>query len=118
MAASESEKNPHIPIHTQRSPSVDRQKQTEKLARQVKELRMAFAITFSTPEGHRVLRWIIEQAGYQRSNIGGNPGLGMNVLQGTLYNSARQSVYLEMRQLIPATTLKLVEYEQVKEIFE
>lgn len=116
MAATESEDKPHIPTHTQRSPSVDREKQTRELERRAKQLRFDFAITFGSPEGRRVLQWLIRESGYQKSQIGGNPQLGMDVLQGTLYNSARVSLYLEMRQLIPAETLKGVEYENIDEI--
>lgn len=118
MSAEESEKKPHIPTHTQRSPSVDRDKQTRELERRAKELRMDFALTFSTAEGRRVLQWLVRESGYQKSNVGGNPGLGMDVLQGTLYNACRQSLYLEMRQLIPAETLKMVEYENINEVLE
>lgn len=118
MAGTESEDKPHIPTHTQRSVAVDRDKQAKEFQRKAKQLRFDFAITFGTPEGRRVLQWIIEQAGYQKSNIGGNPTLGMDILQGTMYNACRQSLYLEMRQLIPAETLKLVEYENITEVLE
>lgn len=114
----ESKETPHIPIHTQRSPSVDREKQTKELERRAKQLRFDFAITFSTAEGRRVLQWLINESGFHKSNIGGNPSLGMDVLQGTLYNASRQALYLEMRQLIPAETLKLVEYENINEVLE
>ena len=113
MAKKESEQTPHVPTHTQRSPSVDRDKQTKELERRAKQLRFDFAITFGTPEGKRVLQWLIKESGYQKSQVGGNPQLGMDVLQGTLYNSARLSIYLEMRQLIPEETLKGVEYAEL-----
>ena len=118
MAGTESEEKPHIPFTHLRSSAIDRDKQTKASENSAKQLRFDFAITFGTPEGRRVLRWLMEQSGYQKSNIGGNPQLGMDVLQGTLYNSARQAIYLEMRQLIPAETLKQVEYENVQEILE
>lgn len=118
MSATESEEKPHIPFHNQRSSSVDRDKQTKEFERRAKQLRFDFAITFGTPEGRRVLKWIIEQSGYQKSNIGGNPALGMDVLQGTLYNASRQAMYLEMRQLIPHEILKQCEYENVTEVLE
>ena len=118
MSKTESENTPHVPVHTQRSPSVDREKQNKEFERRAKQLRFDFAITFGTAEGRRVLKWIIEQSGYQKSNVGGNPQLGMYVLQGTLYNASRQAIYLEMRQLIPAETLKSVEYENISEVLE
>lgn len=118
MAKQESENTPHVPTHTQRSPSVDREKQSRESERRAKQLRMDFAITFGSAEGRRVLKWLIEQSGYQKSNIGGNPTLGMDILQGTMYNASRQAIYLEMRQLIPAETLKMVEYENISEVLE
>lgn len=118
MAGTESEEKSHIPFTHLRSSSVDRDKQAKSFEKAAKQLRIDFAITFGTPEGRRVLKWVIEQSGYQKSNIGGNPQLGMDVLQGTFYNSCRESLYLEMRQLIPAETLKSVEYENVQEILE
>ncbi len=118
MAGQESEDIPYIPTHTQRSQSVDRDKQSKEYERRSKQLRFDFAITFSTPEGRRVLQWIINESGFHKSNIGGNPQLGMDILQGTMYNACRQSLYLEMRQLIPAETLKQVEYENITEVLE
>lgn len=108
----------HIPTHEQRSSSVDKEKRDKEFERRTKQLRFDFAITFGTPEGRRVLQWLIDQSGFHKSNVGGNPSLGMDVLQGTLYNNARQSLYLEMRQLIPHETLKQVEYENITEILE
>lgn len=118
MSKTESENTPHVPTHTQRSPSADREKQTKELERRAKQLRFDFAITFGSPEGRRVLQWLLTESGFHKNNIGGNPQLGMDVLQGTLYNAARQSLYLEMRQLIPAETLKQVEYENISEVLE
>lgn len=118
MSKEETIEQPHIPSHLKRSEATDKDKQRREFEQRAKSLRMDFALTFSTPEGRRVLKWIIQESGYQKSNVGGNPQLGMDVLQGTLYNAARQSLYLEMRQLIPAETLKLIEYENISEVLE
>lgn len=118
MSKEESQEQPHVPTHTQRSPSVNKEKQQKEFERRAKQLRFDMAITFGTPEGRRVLQWLISESGFQKSQVGGNPALGMDVLQGTLYNSARVSIYLELRQLIPAETLKLVEYENISEVLE
>ena len=115
MSASESREQPHVPAHTQRSPSTDKVEQQRSAARQIKAIRMAFALTFNTPEGKQVLKWLFRQAGYGESQIGGNPQLGMDVLQGTLYNNARQSLYIEMRKMIPHELLKQVEFDNVEE---
>ena len=115
MAGTESEKKSHIPFHTQRSEATDKDKQRDAAIKRVVNLRMDMALTFGSPEGKRVLRWILNESGYHKNPVGGNPGLGMDVLQGTLYNSARLSLYRELRQLIPNETLKEIEYESVDE---
>lgn len=118
MSKTESEQTPHVPFHTQRSPSADREKQNKELERRAKQLRFDFAITFSTPEGRRVLQWIIKESGYGKSSVGGNPSIGMNVLEGCLYNEARKSIYLELRQLVSSEILKQVEYENIEDLLE
>lgn len=118
MSKTESQDKPHIPVHTQRSEAADKDKQRKEFDRQTKQLRFDMAFTFGTPEGKRILRWLLHQSGFHKSQVGGNPALGMDVLQGTLYNSARESLYIELRQLIPAETLKQVEYENIDEVLE
>lgn len=118
MAGTESNEKPHIPAHTLRSEATDKDKQRKDFQRRSKQLRFDMAITFGTAEGKRVLQWLINESGFNKSQVGGNPALGMDVLQGTLYNSARASIYLELRQLIPAEILKQVEYENIEEILE
>lgn len=115
MAKEESREVPHVSLHQQRSESVDKDKQRKELDRRVKNLRMDMAITFSPPEGKRVLRWLLLECGFHKTCVGGNPSLGMDVKDGTLYNAARESIYLELRQLIPSEILKEVEYENIDE---
>lgn len=115
MAGQESKEKPHIPLHELRSVSTDKDKQAKEASRRIRALRMDFALTFGSSEGKRVLKWIFEQSGFGQSDIGGNPSLGMDVLQGTLYNGARKSLYIEMRKLIPHETLKQVEFENAEE---
>lgn len=118
MSQKESEEKPFVPTHKQRSPSVDKDEQRKVLEKKHKNLRMDMAITFSTEEGKRVLRWILDECGYHKSCVGGNPALGMDVKDGTLYNAARETIYIELRQLIPHSILKEVEYENINEIIE
>ena len=106
---------PHIPSHTKRSASADKDSQQAERVRRNKSVRMDFAMVFGTPEGRRVLQWVFRESGYSESQVGGNPSLGMDVLQGTLYNSARRSLYIEMRKLIPHEILKTVEFEVIEE---
>jgi hypothetical protein len=115
MAGTESREKPFIPSHTLRSDATDKDDQKKEYSRQLRELRMSFALTFGTPEGKRVLKWLKAQAGYGESLIGGNPNLGMDVAQGTIYNGGRVSLYTEMRKLIPHEILKAVEFENVEE---
>lgn len=115
MSVEESKDKPYIPTHTQRSESVDKDKQHKEIQRRLKSIRMDFAICFGTPEGKRVLKWIFTQSGFGQSQIGGNPQLGMDVLQGTLYNNARESLYIEMRKLTPHEILKQVEFENIED---
>lgn len=115
MSQEESKEKPFIPSHVQRSPATDKDKQHRDAERKVRQLRMDFALTFGPDEGKRVLKWMFQQSGYGQSDVGGNPALGMDVLQGTFYNSARKSLYIEMRKLIPHETLKNIEFENVEE---
>ena len=115
MPRQESKEKPFIPTHTQRSESTDKDKQRKDFERHFKSLRMDFAICFGTPEGRKVLKWMYGESGFGNSQIGGNPTLGMDVLQGTLYNNARSSLYIEMRKLIPHEVLKQVEFENIEE---
>lgn len=111
MPGQESAEKPFVPTHTQRSPAKDKDVQEKELASRIKELRMAFATCFGSEDGKKVLRWIKDQAGFHKSQVGGNPGIGMNVMEGTLYNSARESIYIEIRSLVPAHILREVEYQ-------
>lgn len=115
MAGTESKEQPHISLHTQRSEATDKVQQQKEMQRRVRALRMDFALCFGTPEGKKVLKWIYNESGFAESSIGGNPSLGMDVLQGTLYNNARKSLYIEMRKLIPHELLKQVEFENIED---
>lgn len=118
MSKEESPEQPHVPTHTKRSASTDKDEQRKEFTRKVRNLRMDMAITFSTPEGKRVLKWLCNECGFGRGIVGGNPALGMDVDRGTLYNAARLGVYTELRSLIPHGILLEVEYENIQEILE
>lgn len=117
MGKVESESNPHVPTHVQRSHSVNKESRDAERRQMEKNLRMDMAMTFGTPEGLRVLKWLCDQSGHLKNYVGGNPALGIDVLQGTFYNAARMSLYLELRSLIPPEMLKKIEYENPEEIF-
>lgn len=82
----------------------------KKLQAEQKKWLSIFGTVFSTPEGTQALRYISNLCGWQDSVVGGNPDLGMDVMQGTLHNAARRNVYLELRRLIPARILRDVEF--------
>lgn len=105
-------------MHRQRSSAADKDKQKDYFDKKTKLLKLDMAATFNTPEGRRVLKHLFKTSGFGESNIGGNPTLGMDILQGTIYNAARQSMYLELRKLIPHETLKVIEFDNLEEILE
>lgn len=116
MNEQESEKKPFVPAHRQRPLGVDKDKQQNQQETKLRNLRLDMAATFSSLEGRRVLRHIFLASGFGESNIGGNAQLGMDVLQGTLYNAARQNLYLELRKFIPHNILKVVEFDNLEEL--
>lgn len=81
-----------------------------------KKLRETLGAAFGTPEGQQALKLIAELCGYNKTVIGGNPTIGMDVVQGTLYNCGRQSVYLELRAMVPSDILKQIEFQQTEEM--
>lgn len=114
----ESSEKPFIPTHQQRSLSVDKDIFKKEQADRDKRLRMDFALTFGTPEGKRVLKWVMNQCGWGKSVIGGNPALGLDVDRGTLYNSSRLGVYSEIRLLVPHEILKQTEFDNIDELLQ
>lgn len=116
MPGQESREKPHISTHEQRSKAVDKDIQRKAAESRSKQLRMDMAFTFGSAEGKRVLKWLLLECGFHKSCVGGNPSLGMDVAMGTLYNAARESIYLEIRQLVPSETLKEIEYESIDDL--
>lgn len=116
MNEEESIDKPIVPLHRQRPLSVDKDKQQKHFEQKQKRLKLDMAQTFGSEEGQRVLRYIFLMSGFGESNIGGNATLGMDVLQGTMYNAARQNLYLELRKLIPHSILKKIEFDNLEEL--
>ena len=110
------EEQKEIPMHRERlnlPDKVDQQKLTEAKR---KQLSSDLKVCFSSVEGRRVLRYLMSICGYKKSKVGGNPNLGMDVSQGTLYNAARENVCIELLEFIPAYILKDVEYGNIDDI--
>ncbi len=87
--------------------------QKDLSAKQIKLLKRDFAIATATPEGLNLMKYIFNLSCYSKILIAGNPEIGLNVLEGTLYNNVRRAIWLELRQLIPVRTLKKIEYEKL-----
>lgn len=100
-----------IPLHHQRLQLADKEKASKQRDAQFKQVEEEFAIAFGTPEGQRALKHIASLCGYNKSVVGGNPALGMDITQGTFYNATRLGVYLEIRSLLPTRILKQIEHE-------
>ena len=115
---SEEKEKPHIPLHRERMGLPDNEEQKKLREAKVKQLKEDCRVTFSPPAGRRVLRYLMNLAGYKKSKVGGNPQLGMDVQIGTLYNAARELVVLELTEFIPQDILKDVEFGTFSEIEE
>lgn len=76
-----------------------------ELQRKTKDLNEAF----STPAGKRALRHIMKMCGYDGFDAVTSPATGCLDADGTLYNTARRSVYAGLRRYIRPETLSEVE---------
>jgi hypothetical protein len=115
---SEEKEKPHIPLHRERMGIPDNEEAKKLREQKIKQLKDDCRVTFSPPAGRRVLRYLMNIAGYKKSKVGGNPQLGMDVQTGTLYNAARELVILEMIDFIPQEVLRDVEFGTWAEIEE
>lgn len=105
-----------VPLHRERLGLADKEKMKAEGEAARKKLAQDMGQTFATPEGLRVLAFLANLCGYQKTCVGANPMLGMDVKDGTLYNAAREGVYKELRQYIPRYILKKAEFGDVHEI--
>ncbi len=90
-----------------------RVKQKELADKQIKLMKRDLAIATASPEGLNLLKWIFDLTGYSKILIVGNPQTGDIHDRGTLYNNARRSIWLEIRQLLPKRVLKKIEFEKL-----
>lgn len=102
--------------HRSRTARSDRPKMEEIFAQRAKALREDFAYVAGTPQGRNVFTHIMRICGYQNGQVGGNPSLGMDVMTGTLYNCARESIYQEIKELIPKAVRRDIEFRASDEI--
>jgi hypothetical protein len=105
-----------IPLHRERLDIPDN-KEAQKLREdRKKQLREDLRATFGPSAGRRVLRHLMNLAGYKKIKIGGNPQLGMDVLQGSFYNVTREQLVIEFIELMPVDILKDVEFGTISEL--
>jgi len=105
-----------LPLHRERLGLLDKEVQQKVLDQKRKLLVRDMTICFSTIEGRRVLRYLMNICGPNKGKIGGNPQLGMDVLQGTFYNSCREQIWIEFKEFIPANILQKAEYGDMDEL--
>lgn len=108
----------HIPLHRERMNLPDNDIARALNDRKRKQFADDARACFSTPGGRRVLRHFMNICGYKRQKIGGNPQLGMDVLQGTFYNAVREQVLLEFIEAIPDAVLKDCEFGVFEDLLE
>ncbi len=99
---------------SQNSKLKEEEKKAEQLivAKKVGQLRQCVAISASSSEGIISFRQIMNMCGYNKSAVVANPQTGDINLVGTLYNTARENLWKELRQLIPPKALKKIEFEK------
>ena len=106
------------PLHRERLNLENKEDQQKLLQAKRKQLTRDMALCFNSPAGSRVLRHLMLICGYKKSKVGGNVNLGMDVEQGTLYNSARENVCIEFLEFVPVYIIKNVEYGTLDELEE
>lgn len=82
-------------------------------------LTRAMNMTFSSSEGHEVLRWLMSCCGYQKRSVVYDPQTQEVSMQSTVYNEGRRDLYVDLRKFLRAEILIPVEIrgEEV-DIFE
>lgn len=105
-----------IPFHRERlqddDAAIKHRVQQERFKR---AMEISCAQVFGTPTGQRVLKFIADQCGYNVSKISGNAQIGLDVKDGTLYNAARETVYLSLRKYVPVEILKKAEFRTAED---
>ena len=82
----------------------------EEIAKKVKaELRAAFDAVAKTPEGKKVLCWIMNYSGYGKTSMIMNPATCEINTIGVVYNEARKDVYYAIRRLLSPVFVNEIE---------
>jgi hypothetical protein len=112
------ENKKEVPLHQSRLDLPDKEASQKVLAKKRKQMSADMAVCFGSVEGCRVLRYIIDICGFQKEKIGGNPQIGMDIHAGLLYNCAREQVFIELSELLPAYILKDVLFGKSEDLEE
>ncbi len=83
-----------------------RAEQKDLAIKQRKLLKRDIEIAAASPEGLNFMKWVFNLSGYSKILITGSTQTGEILDRGTLYNNARRSIWLEIRQLLPKRILK------------
>ena len=112
------EKKKEIPLHRERL-NLPNKDELQKIKEKKKsQLAKDMAQTFNSVSGRATLRFILDICGYKKSKVGGNPALGMDVLVGTMYNSARENVAIEILDYVPDYIIRDVEHGTDRDLIE
>ena len=82
----------------------------EEIAKKLRaELRANFDAVAKTPEGKKVLRWIMNYNGYGKTSMIMNPNTCEINTIGVVYNEARKDVYYAIRRLLSPNFVNEIE---------
>lgn len=88
-----------------------RQAEIDKRAAEIALLRKDMNETFAPAHGQRVLRWLMDQCGYQSSIVSIDPHTTKILTENLIYNAARQNLYLTLRKFLHKNILVSVEHK-------
>ncbi len=98
-------------LKTPKEKEEQERKNQEELEKLIKARKKDFDTVAATEEGLNVFRFLMDACNYQKYNITIDPQTGEVNRETSLYREARRSVYLDLRQYIPAKFLKKIEYK-------
>lgn len=75
------------------------EKKTQK-SKATKEIEQCAAQVFASPEGKKVLLWLMEECSFQKTNVGCLTTRGELSLRNMVWNESRRDLYLRIRALL------------------
>lgn len=107
-----------LPLHRERLNLPDKESIEKEREKHGKQLKSDMNEVFNSPAGRRVLKYFMSICGYKRQKVGGNPTMGMNILEGTFYNCVREQVLLEFIEAIPEQVKKDCEFGVFEDLLD